>query len=323
MPTEKNKLPTFGSTANVDDAIVQNTSALKDTGFQANTLIESAQVNTYFKMFVNALNGLVNATFNSVAEQSNIYANSTVDEWTNYISKGLSKIIYNTRVASSTHATSAHKLDNAQTVELTGDVSGSSTFDGQSGMTITVDVKTSAALDSKNIGDSTHPVYFGADGKPVKIATVERAQKLPSVAVGSAVHPVYVNSNGEVKPITLSNATYATGKYIDEGLFRVSAISDKTSFLAYVEVVGSGVWYASGIARFANGYIDGCISGVHIYNIASSNATMPSQYVVNVVSNESLHTTDIKIQILYGDGHTRGMYDTSSGIIMYITKLYS
>ena len=255
MPTEKNKLPTFGSTANVDDAIVQNTSALKDTGFQANTLIESAQVNTYFKMFVNALNGLVNATFNTTAAQSNIYASSTIDEWTNYISKGLSKIIYNTNVGNAKHATSAHKLDTAQTVELTGDVSGSSTFDGQSGMTIEVDVKTSAALDSKNIGDATHPVYFGADGKPVKINTVERAQKLPSVAVGSATHPVYVNENGEVKPITLPTAIYAKGKYIDEGLFRVATLSDKTSFFAYVQVIDSGVWYASGIARFVNGYI--------------------------------------------------------------------
>ena len=322
MTTEKNKLPTFGSTANVDDAIVQNTSALKDTGFQANTLIESAQVNTYFKMFVNALNGLVNATFNSVAAQSNIYASSTIDEWTNYISKGLSKIIYNTNVGNAKHATSAHKLDTAQTVELTGDVSGSSTFDGQSGMTIEVDVKTSAALDSKNIGDATHPVYFGADGKPVKINTVERAQKLPSTAVGSAVHPVYVNSNGEVKPITLPTAIYAKGKYIDEGLFRVATLSDKTNFLAYVQVIDSGVWYASGIARFSNGYIVGCISGVHIYNIASSSSTLPSQYVIEVVSNESLYTSDIKIQVVYGDGHTRGM-SNSSGIVMYITKLYS
>ena len=322
MTTEKNKLPTFGSTANVDDAIVQNTSALKDTGFQANTLIESAQVNTYFKMFVNALNGLVNATFNSVAAQSNIYASSTIDEWTNYISKGLSKIIYNTNVGNAKHATSAHKLDTAQTVELTGDVSGSSTFDGQSGMTIEVDVKTSAALDSKNIGDATHPVYFGADGKPVKINTVERAQKLPSTAVGSAIHPVYVNSNGEVKPITLPTAIYAKGKYIDEGLFRVATLSDKTNFLAYVQVIDSGVWYASGIARFSNGYIVGCISGVHIYNIASSSSTLPSQYVIEVVSNESLYTSDIKIQVVYGDGHTRGM-SNSSGIVMYITKLYS
>ena len=321
MPTEKNKLPTFGSTANVDDAIVQNTSALKDTGFQANTLIESAQVNTYFKMFVNALNGLVNATFNTTASQSYIYASSTIDEWTNYISKGLSKIIYNTTVDNANHATSTHKLDTAQTVELTGDVSGSSTFDGQSKLSITVDVKTSAALDSKNIGDTTHPVYFGADGKPIKIDTVERAQKLPSVAVGSAIHPVYVNSNGEVKPITL-NVLSAKGKYISDGLFRVATLSDKTSFLAYVEIMVSNVCYASGIARFANGYINGFISGVHIHNVVSSSSTLASQDVVNVVSNESLNTTEIKIQVVYGDGHTVGM-SNSSNIIMSITKLYS
>lgn len=308
MPTTKNKLPTFGSTANVDDAIVQNTSTLKETGFQANTLIESAQVNTYFKMFVNALNGLIDATYNTSATQSEINAGSTIDEWKTYILNGLTKIIYSTTVSNAAHAVSASKLDNAQTIELTGDASGSGTFDGLQKTTINVDVKTAAALDSKSVGDDIHPVYFGADGKPVKIFTVERAQKLPEKAVGSATHPVYVDALGIVKPILLpTNDIGATATFVEQGLFRVSALSNKTTFWAYVEIVDNDSTFASGIAKFSNGYIDGYISGNCITNVSASTSNASTHYVTNVISNSENNSTDIRIQLLYGDGHAVGM----------------
>lgn len=325
MPTAKNKLPTFGSTANVDDAIVQNTSTLKDTGFQANTLIESAQVNTYFKMFVNALNGLIDATYNTSAGQANISAISTADEWKTYLTNGLAKIINGTRVKNADQATSASKLDTARTIELTGDVSGSGTFDGSQKTTIEVDVKNAAALDSKNIGDATHPVYFDADGKPVKITTVERAQKLPAKAIGSATHPVYVNASGEVTPISiLSTNINNSATYVEEGLFRVSALSDKADFWAYVQILDTGNVIASGIAKFSNGYIDGYISGNNIVNIKTTTDSFAVTHkVVNVVSNTSKHSTDIKIQLLHGDGHATGMLDPAPGVIsMRVYELY-
>lgn len=260
MATAKNKLPTFGANASVDSSIVNGTSELANSGFQANTIIRSAQVNTYLKVLMNNINGLIDAIYNEGASQGEISATSSSDDVKNYITAGLSKIIAGTKVNNAIHAdeatnvdsisntdtadnanvkfsigdqsysktvnnvshasnadnatnatnatnvsitdngstddtikfkigtgtyektvnnvanasacsgnaASATKLETARKISLTGDASGEVNFDGTADAAITVDVAKSAALDSVNVGDTTHPVYFNDAGKPAK-----------------------------------------------------------------------------------------------------------------------------------------------------------
>ena len=65
---------------------------------------------------------------------------------------------------------SASSLTDSRTVTVTGDASGSFTYNGDSDSTLTLDVSKAAALDSINVGSSTKPVYFDADGKPAAIS---------------------------------------------------------------------------------------------------------------------------------------------------------
>ena len=74
-------------------------------------------------------------------------------------------------------ADTATKLQTVRNINLSGDASGQTSFDGSQDVTINVDVSRSAALDSVNIGDSTHPVYFNSEGKPVEINKVANASQ--------------------------------------------------------------------------------------------------------------------------------------------------
>lgn len=170
MPTAKNKLPTFGTNAEIDNNIVDNTSSLKDTGFQPNTTIKSAEMNTYMKMLINGMSGLIDSIYNDGVSQAEINAESSADDVKNYIVAGLNQIIKTNKVDNATHADNATKLQNARTFNISGDATGTAqSFDGTANVTIPIDVKKSAALDSTNVGDATHPVYFNNEGKPVKV----------------------------------------------------------------------------------------------------------------------------------------------------------
>lgn len=254
MASVKNKLPTFGTNADIDENIVNNSSGLKNTGFQPNTTIKSAEMNTYMKMLINGMSGLIDSVYNSGVTQNEIKADSTSEDVKNYIVAGLNQIIKTNKVDNATHAdkatnvdaitnndsgdnanvkfaignksfiktvnnvahatnaekldssagsatrpvyfsegkpvaitgniangttgnaASATKLQNARTFNVSGDATGTAqSFDGTGNVTIPVDVKKSAALDSTNIGDATHPVYFNAEGKPARIDKVANA----------------------------------------------------------------------------------------------------------------------------------------------------
>lgn len=254
MAAVKNKLPTFGANADIDENIVNNSSGLKNTGFQPNTTIKSAEMNTYMKMLINGMSGLIDSVYNDGVIQNEIKADSTSEDVKNYIVAGLNQIIKTNKVDNATHAdkatnvdaitnndsgnnanvkfaigdksfiktvnnvahatnaekldesagsatrpvyfsegkpvaitgniangttgnaASATKLQNARTFNISGDATGTAqSFDGTGNVTIPVDVKKSAALDSTNIGDATHPVYFNSEGKPARIDKVANA----------------------------------------------------------------------------------------------------------------------------------------------------
>lgn len=214
-----NKLPEFATEPQdntFDEEIIDKSSELEDTGFVPNTTIRSSQMNTYMKMMIESLRGIVDGLYRQAASQGQIKANSTAAEWQNYIQKGLTDLITKTKVNEAVHAdeatnvdaitnndsgnnanvkfsignqnfsktvnnvansnacsgnaASATKLKNARTINISGDATGTAqSFDGTANVTILVDVKKSAALDSTNIGDATHPVYFDANGKPVEV----------------------------------------------------------------------------------------------------------------------------------------------------------
>ena len=80
-----NKLPEFCKSGSVDSTIVNNTSALSDTGFVSGTTIRSDQVNTYIKMCCNALKGIADA----LSDGNDISAASTSSAWSSRISEGI------------------------------------------------------------------------------------------------------------------------------------------------------------------------------------------------------------------------------------------
>lgn len=82
-----NKLPDFGTTCLTDDTITNNTSDKKESGFVAGQNIVANEFNTYFKMFTNAINALVNVAYDSSLSQTTIYATTDSDGWTTYFSK--------------------------------------------------------------------------------------------------------------------------------------------------------------------------------------------------------------------------------------------
>lgn len=217
--TTTNKLPEFATEPQdntFDEEIIDKSSELEETGFVPNTTIRSSQINTYMKMMIESLRGIVDGLYRQAAAQGEIKANSTAQDWQNYIQKGLTDLITKTKVSNAIHAdeatnvdaitnndsgnnanvkfsigdqsfsktvnnvananacsgnaASATKLQNARTLNISGDATGTAqSFDGTANVTIPIDVKKSAALDSINVGDATHPVYFNNEGKPVEV----------------------------------------------------------------------------------------------------------------------------------------------------------
>lgn len=188
-----NKLPNFGENATLDSSIVNDTSELKETGFQPNTTIQSSQMNTYVKIAINALRGIVDTLYRNAIEQGEINANSTAEAWQTYLTEGLNDLITKTKVDNATtadtttgNAGTATKLQTPRTINISGDATGTAqSFDGTKNVVIPVDVKKAAALDSTNVGDATHPVYFDANGKPVKIDKVANASQADNAAAAT------------------------------------------------------------------------------------------------------------------------------------------
>lgn len=135
-----NKLPEFATKPQdntFDTEIINKSSELEDTGFVPNTTIRSSQMNTYMKMMIESLRGIVDGLYRQTAVQHEIKANSTAQDWQNYIQKGLDDLIEKTTVNVSKFATEAMSM-----VTNEGNLLG--------------------------VGGLQKPIYF-ADGKPVSV----------------------------------------------------------------------------------------------------------------------------------------------------------
>ena len=215
-----NKLPTFGARAQTDASIIDDTSNLKLTGFQPNTVIDSAQINTYVRTLIQFERSLAEFFYEEGTGQANITANSPASAWATYIKKGFDKKIETVKYAES--------LKNERTITLQGQAHGSVSFDGSKDVKIDVKVSSANALMSKNVGNETRPVYFNERGLPVQTTM---CKNLGQLEVSSSPS----NGNYLYKPL-----------------------SDNRSFLAFVElsfVDDSGATFplSSGIMRFNNG----------------------------------------------------------------------
>lgn len=257
--TAKNKLPVFGDRAEIDNSIVADTSGLRNTGFQYNTTIKSPEMNTYLKMLINGMSGLIDSVYDSGVNQGEIKATSTADEIKNYIKLGLNNIIKSTTVDTAVHADEATNVDaitnndsedNANVNFAIGDQSFSKTVNN------VVHATKAASLDSIDVGDSSHAVYFDSNGKPVKIdkvanasnadnatkLTTARTIKLGNQLAGSATfdgtgditidatltkkgqngRPIYISNNGKVMEVS----------YIDQSILIAPDNSQRTKLSA-------------------------------------------------------------------------------------------
>lgn len=236
-----NKLPNFGENATLDSSIVNDTSELKETGFQPNTTIQSSQMNTYVKIAINALRGIVDTLYRSAIEQGNIDANSKAQDWQTYLSEGLNDLIVT--MMSENNAETATKLQTPRTINITGDATGTAqSFDGTKNVVIPVDVKKAAALDSTNVGDATHPVYFDANGKPVQVnQKIDNdisgsADSMSSTNVGSSTNPVYFNENG---------VPQATGATLNKSINGNAATATKLAAARIIQLIGDVIGQVS------------------------------------------------------------------------------
>ena len=227
MATAKNKLPTFGADAETDNDIIANNSNLKSTGFQPNTTIKSAEMNTYMKMLINGMSGLIDSVYNDGVAQNEINATSTSEQVKDYIVAGLNQIIKTSKVNDATHADKATNVDEIIN-NFTGDNAtvsftiGDKTFSKKVNNVAHSDK--AAALDSINIGDATHPVYFDAEGKPVKIGTV---------AVSAAA-----NKLTSSRQIILTGDATGTASFDGTDNARINAFVLKSSALRVAKQIG-------------------------------------------------------------------------------------
>lgn len=131
------------------------------------------------------------------------------------IQDGRIKVDSDGNAATATTATKADKLTTPRNITLTGNATGSATFDGSSDISIDAQVSyaaeagsTSTATNATNstysthIGtDSAHP-SIGTSSRPVYVNTAGTITPL-SATVGSATQPVYMNAG------TITAGTYS------------------------------------------------------------------------------------------------------------------
>lgn len=128
-----NRLPTF-TTNNIDNSIKDDSSSLKTTGFLPNTLINASQVNSYIKVAINGLNGIATAFYiNNTTQNQTLDVDSTVDDWSGWITAGLNSIVKNIKVH---HAIASDYWSRSMTLQLTGDITGSTSFNGSTNISL-------------------------------------------------------------------------------------------------------------------------------------------------------------------------------------------
>lgn len=283
-----NKLPTFGSNAQTDPSIVNDTSTLKSTGFQPNTVIDSAQVNTYVKTLLQAERGLLDFFYEAGVGQSIIDANSNAALWSSYIKQGFDKKIETVRYAEA--------LKNARTITLEGQATGSVSFDGSENVTIhtTVNRATVAtALTAGNVGNETRPVYFSANGLPAK---TNMCKKLVSA-----------------RPDDSSQ---------EDGKFLYGALSEIKKFIAYVELTAESTTLASGIMRFERG-IPASVLNDTSYNYSTSTVRARISRIYGRSASGGIGFGNIVVDVMQLDNN--GEYsaaDASLRPTLTIYKLY-
>lgn len=289
--TAKNKLPVFGDNAEIDNSIVADTSGLRNTGFQYNTTIKSPEMNTYLKMLINGMSGLIDSVYDSGVSQGEIKATSTSDEIKNYIKLGLNNIIKSTTVDTAVHADEATNVDaitnnddgdNANVKFTIGDQSFSKTVNN------VVNATKATALDSIDVGNSNKPVYF-ASGKPV----VTTALSLDDgVKLGSSTYSVekasfwsmWYKYNPDFISIEGVSVAITKDKWVN-GLFKTNTVLKNKGYKVndFILLVGesSNSWSTFGFLKIsALNDSDTYFVGM-IYSILSNNSGSGSIYRIS------------------------------------------
>lgn len=309
--TTTNKLPEFATKPQdntFDEEIIDKSSELEETGFVPNTIIRSSQMNTYMKMMIESLRGIVDGLYRQASAQGEIKANSTAQDWQNYIQKGLTDLITKTKVNNAIHADEAIKLQNSRTISIAGDATGSASFDGSADATITVDVNHAAALDSKSIGNSTNPVYIDANGKPQ--ATGSSLSKSITGNAGTATKlqtPKNIALTGDV----VGNANF-------DGSSNIEIETSTTLANAKSMVTDTGTLLnAGGLQRpvyFSNGkptQVDmfRCVGTYQLIRTSTGNFEIPA------ISDTSYFLAFVEIGVENEDVYLSGLAEFSNGII--------
>lgn len=126
-------------------------------------------------------------------------------------------------VEHATAADTADKLKTARKIAISGDASGSVSFDGSGDVDIKIDVAKAAALDSVSVGGATVPVYFNAEGKPEAITSYSgnaaTATKAEQDGNGNVIASTYVKKAGDTMTGVLTmnagfESTAKSGNYL-------------------------------------------------------------------------------------------------------------
>lgn len=418
MATAKNKLPTFGTSANIDESIVNNNSSLKDTGFQPNTTIKSVEMNTYMKMLINGMSGLIDSVYNSGVSQGEIKANSSADDIKNYIVAGLNQIIKTNKVNNATHAdeatnvdvitnndsgdndkvkfsigdqsfsktvnnvahaTNAEQLDSSAgsatqpvyfkdgkpvaitgkiangttgnaatassletttTFNISGDATGTAqSFDGTSNVTIPIDVKKAAALDSTNIGDATKPVYFDANGKPVVCTSIGLPVKAAQTIVNNSGRPL--NAGSSTVPTYFSNGIPTAISYIPAATVKVDqcplsniitaidaedGYADNAFRLVDTTTTGIDVGSVTQPVYFKDGRPAVCTTVETANKATTTDFTNGSVQSVNLTSSTKLSLVDnatYQFTVVYEYAYSNKYFAVSLGTFLYKSNMYN
>lgn len=169
----------------IDWETIESSSA---QNFNPGDYIIAGTINRLFQQTTNVTKTLMDTIYSDVSDKSQPCLNFKTN-FDNYINNLASQIAPNTFTNSTsenvvtlninnkstqitlptvTKAKTADKLTTARAIQLSGDASGSATFDGSSSVNINVSVSKSDALDlgSSAVGATDKPVYFTASGTP-------------------------------------------------------------------------------------------------------------------------------------------------------------
>lgn len=198
--TGVNRLPTF-TTSNIDNSIKDDSSSLKTTGFLPNTLINASQVNSYIKVAMNGLNGIATAFYvNNITQNQTLDVDSTVDDWSGWITAGINNIVKNTKV---NHAITSDYWSRSMTLQLTGDITGSTSFNGSTTISLKASLNPYKIYRSAMF-NTNGEVDLSEDGTYFKKFTYGTgdALELGHIGYGSVVLFAYQESTSEIVMFT-------------------------------------------------------------------------------------------------------------------------